>query len=327
MLGGKTADYKQVEALGFAKGQYIMDRQDGLIRELLAALPDPVFIITENGRYAGVFGGTDPGYYHNGSSLEGASLQDVLPGEKADWFLEQVHRTLREQRLVVVEYGLAGTEIEGIDSHDGPAGELWFEARIQPLSITCDGERAVVWTARNITKRHELEAELRLLSETDALTGVFNRRKLIDRLTQHLQEFQRYGHTAALIMLDIDHFKGINDRYGHLMGDEVLCQVSTTCLQQLRKPDLLARFGGEEFAALLPGTDLNGARLTAERLRQAVARTEMKLTVGTCSVTISIGVSEFLAEDRRIENVIKRTDDALYEAKRQGRNRVAALPE
>lgn len=301
-----------------------MDKQDGLMRELLAALPDPVFILTESGRYAGVFGGTDPGYYHNGSRLVGASLQDVLPREKADWFLEQVQRTLQEQRLVVVEYGLAGMEVKGIDSHGGPVGELWFEGRIQPLSVTFDGERAVVWTARNITKHHELESELRRLSETDALTGVFNRRKLIDGLTQHLQEFQRYGHTAALIMMDIDHFKGINDRYGHLMGDEVLRQFSTTCLQQLRKPDLLARFGGEEFAALLPGTGLNGARLTAERLRKAVARKEMSLTVGACSVTISIGVSEFLAEDKSIENVIKRTDEALYQAKRMGRNRVAA---
>jgi diguanylate cyclase (GGDEF)-like protein len=148
---------------------------------------------------------------------------------------------------------------------------------------------------------------------------------LIDQLTQCLQEFQRYGYKAALIMLDIDHFKGINDRYGHLMGDEVLCQVSTTCLEQLRKPDLLARFGGEEFAALLPGTDLNGARLTAERLRKAVARKKMDRNADTCSVTISIGVSAFLDEDRRIENVIKRTDDALYEAKRMGRNRVAVL--
>jgi len=295
------------------------------LQEIAACLPDPVFILTESGRYAALLGGKDPRYYHDGSGLVGCRLHDVLPGSKADWFLEQIRLALRLERLHTVEYGLAGDDVDGLNPAAGPEGELWFEGRIQPLASLFEGERAVVWVARNITRHYEREVALRHSSETDALTGLFNRRKLLAALQERLCEFQRYGHPMALLMLDIDHFKAINDRYGHMIGDQVLCCVARVCAAQLREADLLFRFGGEEFVALLPNTALPQARLTAQRLRQQVEH-EVKGMLCEASdeppVTISIGVSELASGDTDIAAVLKRADDALYQAKRTGRNKV-----
>ena len=297
-----------------------------LLREIVAALPDPVFVLTESGRYAAIVGGSDPEYYHDGSGLIGLRLHDVLPPEKADWFLTQIQSALQDNRLCVVEYGLAGADVDGLDAEGGPAGELWFEGRIQPLSPLVDGERAVVWVARNITRRHRLESELRLRSETDELTGAPNRRRLLAELRERFQEFHRYGHPVSVLMLDIDNFKRLNDRYGHVVGDRVLCELTRLCTEHLRSVDTLARFGGEEFAVLLPNTTVGEACRLADRLRQSIAESPMALDAETGSVTVSVGVSAVRAADPEVESVIKRADDALYAAKRAGRNRIDSLP-
>jgi diguanylate cyclase (GGDEF)-like protein len=287
---------------------------------VVSALPDPVFILTESGKYAAIFGGGDVNYYHDGSGLAGSSLYDVLPADKADAFLAQVKKALREKRLIVTEYGLAGSDVEGLDTEHGPEGEIWFEGRVQPLPFLIDDEQAVVWTARNITQRYRLEEELRRRSETDELTGAGNRRKLIEELELKYREFRRYGTPLSLLMLDVDHFKRINDQYGHVVGDEVLRDLVDCCKQQLREVDLFSRFGGEEFVALLPHTGLDEASETAERLRQAIEQNVTPAGEATIQVTISIGVSTLGQEDRSYESVLTRIDDALYEAKRAGRN-------
>lgn len=301
-----------------------MDLEVDLLREMALALPDPVFVLTESGRYAAIVGGGDAAWYNDGSHLKGLYLHDVLPDDKADWFLQQVRNTLKEDRLRTVEYVLAGDEVEGLDSQAGPVGPVRFEGRVQPLSVPYQGERAVVWVARNITRRHELEGELRRMSETDPLTGIFNRRKLVEQLEQRFRELRRYGRQTALIMFDIDHFKAINDRFGHGAGDDVLCRISSLCLEQLRDVDLFCRVGGEEFACLLPGTDLSGATPVAERLRRAISDNPVRCGLEDLDVTISAGVSAFSSIDPSAEDIIRRADDALYAAKRAGRNRVEA---
>jgi diguanylate cyclase (GGDEF)-like protein len=292
-----------------------------LLKELVAALPDPVFIFTETGRYGLIVGGQDSTLYHEGSHLVGTRLHDVLPKDKADWFLEQIRIALEGDSVHTVEYALSGDDVQGLNSDEGPQGRLFFEGRIQPLSMDYKGERAVVWVARNITSRHALEEKLRRLSETDPLTGLFNRRKLMDRLEERFREFTRYGEDTALILFDADHFKRINDRYGHATGDDVLKRLGEVCAAQLRDVDLLCRIGGEEFAALLPKTDLSGAHWVADRLRLVMEQLTVE-EVQSTEITISVGVSEFASGDASVEDIIKRADDALYQAKREGRNRV-----
>lgn len=289
---------------------------------ILDALPDPLFVLSESGWYLGVYGGTDTDYYHDGSHLVGCHLDDMLPAEKAAEVLRQIATSLREQRMLKVEYQLAAAEVDGLEDADGPAEAIWFEGHIQPLPVSIDGERAVIWIARNISARKQLEDRLREASLVDPLTGTFNRRKLMHDLDQHFQELQRYGHPCALLMLDIDHFKQVNDQFGHAVGDEALRSMVGVCKNHLRVNDLLARFGGEEFVVLLPNTRMEEARETAERLRSQVAGA-VGLGAGK-PVTISVGVAQMNAADASFEAAIKRADDALYQAKRSGRNRVVS---
>ncbi len=301
-----------------------MQIRPDLLNEMITALPDPVFILSESGRYVGVAGGRDPHHYHDGSRLVGLSLYDVLPREKADWFVNQISHALAKQELCIVEYGLAALDVKQLGPATGPGGEIWFEGRIQPLRKTCDDERAVVWVARNITQRHKLEEKLRRLSEIDPLTEIANRRKFLNELHDLYAEFKRYGHPTAMLMFDIDHFKNINDSFGHLAGDQVLFRISRIAEEHLRQVDLLCRFGGEEFAVLLPHTDTAGAQMIAERLREAIARHVFNLSKDGIKVTISTGLSQLMTSDQTANDVIKRADDALYRAKNSGRNCVVS---
>lgn len=292
-----------------------------ILLDMLSALPDPVFVLTESGRYAALIGGQDRQHYHDGAHLVDFSLYDVLPKAKADWFLEQINITLALNQLRIVEYGLAGTDVDGLDTQQGPEGEIWFEGRIQPLATPVNNERAVVWVACNITRRHQLEAQLQLLSETDELTGAYNRRRLLDSLKLSLAQFREQQIPTALVLMDVDHFKSINDRFGHIAGDEVLRGMAHHAMAHLREGDLFARFGGEEFALLLPNTALDTATAIAERLRQTIAFGNfLPQSHPPLIVTASMGLSLIQAHDQAIETILRRVDDALYQAKRSGRN-------
>lgn len=171
------------------------------------------------------------------------------------------------------------------------------------------------------------QVELERLATTDFLTGIANNRSFFETGEREIQRARRYGRPLAVLMLDLDHFKRVNDTHGHAVGDRVLVAVTATCKRFLRDIDLFGRLGGEEFGMLLPETDLDGGRATAERLRQTVAETNIDAGKTTLCITISIGVSVLSPEDDRLESALKRADDALYEAKRSGRNRiVTALP-
>ena len=300
---------------------------DAELEQFLAvvdSLPDPVFILSESGRYVDIVGGSDSRLYHDGSVLVGKTLFEVLPEEKVNWFLDQIKHALNNNCLQTVEYALGGEEVEGLDTAHGPTGMLWFEGRIQPLQSTYAGERAVVWVARNITERYKLESQLRRLSEHDELTGVYNRRKFIEELENHFGEFQRYHTATTLLMLDVDYFKAINDQLGHLGGDTVLKEVANICQRLLRKVDILARFGGEEFVFLLPHSVLKDGYTTAQRISHEISHMDVPFDL---KVTVSIGGSEILATDKTPNDVIRRADRALYRAKHEGRNRVVCSNE
>jgi diguanylate cyclase (GGDEF)-like protein len=186
-----------------------------------------------------------------------------------------------------------------------------------------DGERAVLWLASNISQRHHLEARLRQLSETDELTGLCNRRRFMQILGQQLTDYVPETADIALLIVDIDHFKPINDQYGHLDGDLIIKTLTAVCAAELDTNALFARLGGEEFAIVLTDTTPGAALRIAERLRQAVAASRFELECATVvPVTISIGASVVRPYRRRINELLRDADIALYEAKSQGRNRV-----
>lgn len=172
-------------------------------------------------------------------------------------------------------------------------------------------------------KNLELEkanAQLYELATHDMLTGAENRRFFFERLEEELRAFERTGHPLALLWMDIDHFKRINDTFGHLVGDKVLQSVGEVHRSLLRSIDHFCRFGGEEFAILLPDTDYEGAIVVAERLRKSLAENGYESRKGKVSFTVSIGVGVVKDEPMNLEELLEAVDTFLYQAKHQGRN-------
>ena len=163
--------------------------------------------------------------------------------------------------------------------------------------------------------------ELRQLAEIDSLTSIFNRRAFFTLLNKALHQSQRTGMGLAVLVVDLDHFKSINDTYGHQGGDVVLRHFVQTATQCLRQQDVMGRLGGEEFAIFLPGVDAKGAQVVAERLRAAVASRPAALQQGSHALTISLGLTLCVPGDTP-DTALHRADQAMYQAKERGRNRV-----
>ena len=179
----------------------------------------------------------------------------------------------------------------------------------------------------NNLKRNEKELQKALkqvqrLAITDPLTGLFNQRHFTTVAEAEVQRTCRYERPLSAIMLDIDHFKRVNDTYGHTIGDHLLQEVAESCRRELRNVDLVGRYGGDEFAILLPESDLAVARRVAERLRMAIARRKLHTAKGQATVTVSLGIAAVDCEDTALETLLSRADKALYVAKRKGRNQV-----
>ena len=176
---------------------------------------------------------------------------------------------------------------------------------------------------QEVERRERLESELRQLATTDPLTGAWNRRHFLELAAKEVNRSRRYGRPLAVMLIDIDNFKRINDTLGHSAGDQILTRLARILRRTLRKPDAFGRLGGDEFAVLAPELDEDAARQMAERLREAM---EVTLPGADFLVTISIGVAAWNETEDSIEPAMHRADEALYRSKHEGRNRVAMQP-
>jgi diguanylate cyclase (GGDEF)-like protein len=175
------------------------------------------------------------------------------------------------------------------------------------------------FTSQLIRKLADARRQIEKIAITDHLTGLYNRRHLLSRFHEEFEKVKRLDTELCCIMADIDHFKLVNDRFGHLAGDEVLKTVAYLIRTTVRAYDIVGRYGGEEFLIILPETDLENARLLAERMRLRVK--EQQTIAG--QLTMSLGVARMENEDKTLDDIIKRADDRLYLAKNAGRDRVA----
>lgn len=181
--------------------------------------------------------------------------------------------------------------------------------------------------ARDVTDRLDLIDKLAQQANHDDLTGLANRRFLMQQARLELARAIRYQYPLSLLMLDIDHFKKVNDRHGHLSGDMVLKQLGQELKMFLREHDLVGRIGGEEFVMLLPETSLDEATAIAERLRQSVEKLTLSiLNEQAITITVSIGVASAMEEEQNLDNIWQTADERLYQAKTSGRNRVITAP-
>ncbi len=239
-------------------------------------------------------------------------------------FLDPVHPDDREALERVLERHAQGQPYDAEYRLVQRSGEVrWVQERGFPILDAEGGVRAMTGVVSDITERKRLEEELKHEARTDPLTGSSNRRHFFTLAERAIRLSRRYQHPLSLLMLDIDHFKAVNDTYGHHAGDLVLQALVQACRQTLRDVDMLGRIGGEEFAVLLPETDAEHALQAAERLRQAVAAVEVPLEDGRAvRFTISLGVANLCDLDEDIDALLKRADGALYRAKEAGRTRV-----
>jgi diguanylate cyclase (GGDEF)-like protein/PAS domain S-box-containing protein len=250
----------------------------------------------------------------------GFSRGELLGSRTVDFYVDPGERdalltTLRDQ-------GIARQHELRVRHRDGSILWLSVSAALMP-----DGEEALIlFTFQDITPSKRREHELERLATIDGLTGALNRRQFMLEVGQRLREGALHASPLAMLILDLDHFKQVNDSRGHLAGDEVLRQVTATAMATLRHQDLFGRLGGEEFGVLLMDTDERGARELAERLRVAVEAMSIALADGgVIHPTISIGGVQATARVDALPSTVDlltRADRALYHAKSSGRNRV-----
>lgn len=171
-------------------------------------------------------------------------------------------------------------------------------------------------------KRAHLYRRVQDLAIMDSLTQVSTRRYSLERLKEEIERSRKFNYVFSFLMLDVDHFKECNDQYGHLVGDAILKEIARTIKENIRLIDMVGRYGGEEFCVILTETDKEGARLAAERIRQAIDAKEIKVYDEKLKATVSIGAASFPADSRQSQALIENADSALYLAKQRGRNRV-----
>ncbi|MGQ0442505.1 MAG: GGDEF domain-containing protein [Methylophilaceae bacterium] len=170
-----------------------------------------------------------------------------------------------------------------------------------------------------------MQKQLQLLASHDELTGLFNRRHILERIEEKLPEIRRHQLNCCFVMMDVDHFKSVNDQFGHIAGDEVLKTTAQILMRELRQGDVLARYGGEEFLIMLPMTELVSAQALVERLRSAIEKQTYTFEGTSIFVTASFGISEYRLQDN-VDRMIDRADKAMYEAKLAGRNCIRLMP-
>ncbi len=223
---------------------------------------------------------------------QGYKLGNVRGGISISFDIEDLQRKIRHNTVWIILFGITTTA--------SLLGLIFF------------------FTALLIRRLAEARSQIELIAITDHLTGLYNRRYLFSRFREEFEKVKRLNTSLCCIMADIDHFKAVNDRYGHLAGDEVLKQVAQLLKSMVRAYDIVGRYGGEEFLVILPETRLEDARYLAERIR---VRVKEEVTA-TAPITISLGVTMMLSGDEGLDDIIKRADKQLYLAKNGGRDKV-----
>jgi diguanylate cyclase (GGDEF)-like protein/PAS domain S-box-containing protein len=253
--------------------------------------------------------------YESPEEMTGLDMRRLHLDENA--FMEfgrQHYKTLADTAQLHIEYRLR--------RKDGTPVWCMLSGQAMDRNKPADLSKGVLWVVDDITRIKDQEERLRTLACTDYLTGVHNRRHFLELAGRELSRRQRHGGECAVLLIDLDRFKTVNDRLGHPAGDAVLKTFARRCCGTLRKIDIFGRLGGEEFAVFLPETGLEGGRVAAERIRQRMDGMETRTPGGNITATVSIGVASTECGGNSVEELITRADQVLYRAKRLGRNRV-----
>ena len=302
------------QAIERKRAEHALQEKEMLLRTIVSALPDMVWLKDIDGRYIfcnqmfeRFFGAAE-------STIIGKTDYDFVSQQMADLFREYDQRAVNNGKSSMNEECVTFADDQHVAYLETIKTPIW---NVQGELI------GVLGIARDISERKKMQEELQQQAITDELTGAFNRRHFMFQAEQELLRVRRYGGECSVLMLDLDSFKRINDAFGHPVGDKVLAKVAEICLATLRCTDLFGRIGGEEFAALLTGTDVKGAKVIAERLRKNIQEAAIDtLETITVSLSVSIGVATYQPTNDSLSSLMLRADTALYAAKSCGRNQV-----
>jgi diguanylate cyclase (GGDEF)-like protein/PAS domain S-box-containing protein len=242
----------------------------------------------------------------------GQKEQDILPPKTAE------HFHLSDSQALLTQ------EIQRVEETVVDNGETYHYLSVK-VPVSMSGKKSLIGFSTDVTEIYKLKEEFKRLANTDELTAIYNRRFFIKQSENAFSGFKRQRAHFGVVTFDVDFFKQVNDEFGHPVGDEVLKGLAKIVSALLRQEDIFARIGGEEFAILLPYSDLPAAMCVAQRIQKTV---NSSLLCGTrkISITVSIGVTTFTSEDSSFDDVFSRVDKALYIAKEQGRDCVVSLP-
>ena len=286
-----------------------------LVRTYLQRITDREIVLLEAGHTEEIQNALDKG------RIDLVLMDNQMPGKSGMEWLSEI--TSKQLAPVVILTGSGTEEVASQAFQEGAFGYLPKSNLChKKLKNTIDGALDRWMRLQQAMADKE---KLERLANFDPLTGLYNRRAIFAKLRELINRANRYKEHFSLIMLDIDHFKRVNDRYGHLTGDEVIEKIASLILQNIRDTDIVGRYGGEEFIFILPQTNLSSAWVIAERIRSIIEKAETKTPAGNVfTVTVSQGLSEWeRGEDAK--SLISCADEALYKAKVKGRNRVQIL--
>ena len=281
------------------------------------ALPIPIFVKNRERRYTACNRAFAEFVGRPASEIVGRTVYDIAPADMAPIYDQHDIAQIAQGTMHVYE--------TRVTNADGSVRDVIFhKAVFRDAAGEPDG---IVGAMLDISERKALEQRLAVLAATDFLTGAYNLRTFHELARHELARLARSGGVLALIVIDLDHFKDINDSLGHAAGDEALRQFVTIVRAQLRDQDIFARAGGDEFRLLLPDTSAAGAYLVAERIRKAVNQIVLNNPRGLARLSISGGIAACEAGDDSLDQATMRADDALYRAKGAGRNCIFPPPE
>ncbi len=264
-------------------------------------------------------------------SVQEKNLFDIFPELPQDWFRQKVDtvRQLNIRAFTTWEQRPYLVRFRTYHPITSTAEHMYQNSMLYPLEDTEGNISYVAIVIFDVTDiatskmaLQQANSELARISRTDSLTQLFNRGFWQECLYREMQRCRRHNHTASLILFDVDHFKPVNDNYGHTAGDEVLRHLGREVRKNVRETDIAGRYGGEEFGVILPETSAQEALVFAERFRKLIAGHTIAAEDQKLSITISLGIAEITPEMQQPDEWITAADRALYQSKNSGRNRV-----
>ena len=306
----ENAKLKKVENQFNYIDKLIQDKEERF-KSVISSIDDLVFALDKNGIFIDYYQPYDKDdLYLKPKDFLGKSFKDILPKNIIILFEDAIKSAKITEAVQEFDYSLIIND-----------KKMWFNVKISILKNSNGDFDGISAVSRNITRRKSLEEKLKKAAHTDLLTGLYNRRGFYDKFKTEMSRFKRNHKLFSIIMGDIDFFKKINEIYGHECGVYVIKRISEIIKSSLREQDIVGRWGGEEFIILLPETELEGGKISAEKICKKIYSNTFSYKKNNFKATMSFGVSIY-NDIMSMEEICNKTDKCLLKAKKTGRNRV-----